>query len=468
MKFFNILSAIIITFLSAETRAQDEVPTLTGKVNISIKEGTFTCDMTLSNIPAVKDYFIRLNSGMNILYFRNLKPKDFLIGYERSLQDTTSTGESSAYYFPGNDNKGKFLPQSLRVRYTGKFPVATDTIENVSRDDWKGNIAFNGYSVRTDAAQTAWYPLLYDIEKDKLYDEVKYDIELHCDDCSTLYVNGNLPVKGKKASFKSDVPKELSLYCGDFDFKKSGGTYILNPDLSDEQFNQFCNLTNSYQNYYEEKLKIPFGGAVTFVSTTPTSARNSWLFVSYPTIFSIGHGENGLKSLFNPKIQNWYRPFIAHELGHYYFGTYKVFNSALGDMMSEGFTEYLSFQVTRDILGNEIYQKKIKDKLKELEEFKPVAFSKVNSRADYKDRELYVYYYAPLMFTAIEKEIGRDKMWKWLETLLKTKTDFTNYKFLSQSLEKAIQNKSQFEAIKSKYFESDNSLKNIQSALKKD
>lgn len=466
MKSYNILSTIFVLF-SSVTNAQEEVPTLNGKVNISIQEGTFTCDMTLSNIPATKDYFIRLNSGMNILHFRSLKPNDFLLGYDKSFQDSTSTGESSAYFFPGDKGKGKFLPNSIRIRYTGKFPVANDTIENVSRDDWKGNIAFNGYSVRTDASQTAWYPMLYDIEKDKLYNEVKYDIELECKDCETLYINGNLPVTGTKSKFKSDTPKELSLYCGNFGFKKSGGTYILNSDLSDEQFIQFCDLTNSFQKYYEKKIGIPFGGAVTFVNTTPTSAKNAWLFVTYPTIFSIGHGENGLKSLFNPKIQNWYRPFIAHELGHYYFGTYKVFNSALGDMMSEGFTEYLSLQVTRDILGNDIYEKKLNEKLKDLEDFKPIAFYKVKSKADYKDRELYVYYYAPLLFTAIEKEIGREKMWQWLATLLREKTDFTNYDFLIRSLQSTIENKSQLEKIKSKYFESDASLKNLELALKK-
>lgn len=467
MKHFKTLFATILLFCFSEMNAQETIPTLSGKVSISIKEGTFVCDLTLSDIPQVKDYFIRLNSGMNLLHFKSLKPKEFLLGYDKSFGDSTSTGEASAYFFPGNNGKGKFLPQSIRIRYTGKFPVATDTIDNVSRDDWKGNIAFNGYSVRTDASQTAWYPMLYDIEKDKLYNEVKYDIELECSDCSTLYVNGNLPVKAKKANFKSDTPKELSLYCGDFDFKNLGGTYILNPDFSDAEFKQFCEITNSYQKYYEKKLGIPFGGAVTFVNTTPTSAKNGWLYVTYPTIFNIGHGENGLKSLFNPKIQNWFRPFIAHELGHYYFGTYKVFNSPLGDMMSEGFTEYLSLQVTRDILGNEVYQKKMSDKLKELEDFEPVSFAKVNSKADYKDREIYVYYYAPLMFTAIEKEIGKEKMWKWMATILKTKTDFTDYKFLAQSLETALQNKSQSEAIRSKYFDSGESLKNILSVLKK-
>lgn len=466
MKILKIIYALIVVLFISNANAQGEIPKLSGKVTISVKEGTFDCDLTLSNIPPLKDYFLRLNSGMNVLNFHSLKPKDFLIGYDKSLKDTTATGEANAYFFPDNTGKGKFLPNEIRMKYTGKFPVATDTIENYSKSDWKGNIAFNGYSVRTDGRQTAWYPVLYDVQKDREYSEIKYDIELACSDCTTLYVNGNLPVKATQSRFKSDVPNEISLYCGNFDFKNRGGTYILNPNLNDDQFTEFCNLTNSYKNYYEKKLRIPFGGAVTFVNTTPTSARNAWLFVSYPTIFSIGHGENGLKSLFNPKIQNWYRPFIAHEIGHYYFGTYKVFNSELGDMMSEGFTEYLSLQVTRDILGEAIYQKKMQDKLKELQGFDATAFSKVNSKNDYKDRELYVYYYAPLIFTAIEKEIGKPKMWKWLETLLKEKADFTNYAFLLKSLETTLQNKSQLETIKSKYFESDASVKNIESAFK--
>lgn len=466
MKLLKIIYALLLFLSFSFAKAQDEVPTLSGKVAISIKEGTFTCDMTLSNIPEIKDYFIRLNSGMNILHFRSLKPNDFLIAYDKSMNDTTSTGESNAYFFPDNNRKGKFLPKTIRIKYTGKFPVATDTIENCSRQDWKGNIAFNGYSVRTDGYQSAWYPVLYDIVKDKAYDEVKYDVELQCSDCTTLYVNGNLPVKGTQSRFKSDVPKELSLFCGDYDFKNLGGTYILNPDINEQQFKEFCGLTNSFQKYYEKNIGIPFNQAVTFVQTTPTSAKDGWLFVSYPTIMSIGYGENGLRSLFNPKIQNWYKPFIAHEIGHYYFGTYKVFNSELGDMMSEGFTEYLSFQVTRDLLGKEIYQKKITDKLKDLEGFEAVPFSKVTSKRDYKDRELYVYYYAPLIFTAIEKEIGQQKMWKWLETLLKTKADFTNYSFLVQSLETTLKNKSQLESIKAKYFESDDSLKNIRLAIK--
>ena len=75
-------------------------------------------------------------------------------------------------------------------------------------------------------------------------------------------------------------------------------------------------------------------------------------------------------------------------------------------------------------------------------------------------REIYVYYYAPIIFTAIEKEIGEAKMWKWLNAILQTKTDFTNYAFLEQTLSATIQDNNKLELIKSKYFNSDKAIEN--------
>jgi hypothetical protein len=152
--------------------AQENTPTLKGKVKISILEGTFECDLTIANIPKIQDYVIRLNSGMNLLHIKSKKPNEFVLGYRKSDKDSTSTGESSAYYFADNTGKGKFLPQELQFRYVGKFPVANDTIQNYTRQDWKGNIAFNGLSVRTDGRQSAWYPYLYDAKKDVSYEEM--------------------------------------------------------------------------------------------------------------------------------------------------------------------------------------------------------------------------------------------------------------------------------------------------------
>src|SRR5690606_14550439 len=239
--------ALVLTLIISSTQifAQEKEPLITGKVTISIKDGTFDCDLTLSDIPFIQDYYIRLNSGMNILHFRSKKPNDFLIYANKSQTDSTSTGESLAYYFAGNE--GKFLPKSLQIKYVGKFPVAKDTIENYSRKDWKGNIAFNHNSVRTDGVQSAWYPILYDIEKDKTFEKVRYDIEIVCEDCQTIYANGNLPMRNKSAHFKSEIPQELALFCGDFDFSNIDETYILNSDFNKEQISEFSTLISSYK-----------------------------------------------------------------------------------------------------------------------------------------------------------------------------------------------------------------------------
>jgi hypothetical protein len=84
-------------------------------------------------------------------------------------------------------------------------------------------------------------------------------------------------------------------------------------------------------------MDIKFTEPPIFINTTPTAPKYGWLFVSYPTIMGIGYGNDGIGALFDKK-KDWYKQYIAHELGHYYFGTYKVLNSELGDMMSEGFT----------------------------------------------------------------------------------------------------------------------------------
>ncbi len=156
---------------------------------------------------------------------------------------------------------------------------------------------------------------------------------------------------------------------------------------------------------------------------------------------------------------------MAHELGHYYFGTLKVFNAELGDMMSEGFAEYLSLQVARELVSDSIYKKKIADKIKALKDFPAVAMADVKSKTDYMDRELYVYYYAPLIFTAIEKEIGLPKMWQWIKTIIETKTAFTNYSFLLQTLSAVVQDDNKMELIKSKYLSSRKTVENAAAVI---
>lgn len=457
MKKLYLIKVIFFTFLPfASLSAQESSPLLTGKVEISIKEGTFDCDLTLSHIPELKDYFIRINSGMNMLHMKSKNPNNFLLRFHKSRADSLSSPESTAYFF--KNDTAKFLPKVIQFKYVGKFPVVTDTVENYSQKDWKGNIAFNQNSVRSDGRQSAWYPVLYDIENDKILHELRYDITISCKDCSTLYINGNAPVKAQTHNFKSKTSQELTLFCGNYDYSNVDNTFILNADLNEDEIQDFSQLVNSYKNFYSKKLQIPFEQPISFVQTTPTSKKDAWMFVSYPTIMNIGW-KTGLKNMVDVKNQNWFRPFIAHELGHFYFGTYKTFNSELGDMMSEGFSEYLSLKLTEDIIGKATYQENISKKIKNLENYSAKPFVAINSSEDY-NRQLYVYNYAPIIFLAIEKEIGKKQMWEWLKTILETPTKFTDYHFLKYTLQITLNDDKKFNLLKIKYLESEKSLEN--------
>ncbi len=297
----SFLAGTIILILFFQTaKSQDSIPLLKGKVTISITRGTMDCDFTLSSLPRIEDYVIRINSGMNILYFKNMDAGN-LIYFDKSFSDTLSSGESNAYYFPNNKRNGKFLPHAIQFRYVGMYPVVKDTLKEYSVEDWKGNIAFNGYSVRTDGRQSAWYPVLYDVKRDLVYEKVRCDIEVVCADCNTIYVSGNLPVKGTTASFKNDVATQLTMFSGKYKVANVDGTYFLNPDINDKQLKEFGGMTNSFKKFYEEKTGIPYKDAITYIQTTPTSKYNAWMFVSYPTIVNIGYGKYGLISFFDKK-----------------------------------------------------------------------------------------------------------------------------------------------------------------------
>lgn len=467
MKILKMFFAFIILNLLTHTLviAQDSIPLLSGTVDLSIKKGTVKCNFILSNIPYIEDYYIRINSGMNILSFKNLASNK-LIYFEKSFSDSTSSGESSAYYFPGNKRKGKFLPKAIEFKYVGMFPVIFDTLKDYSVEDWKGNIAFNGYSIRTDGSQSAWYPVLYDVKKDIRYDKVKYDLKINCTDCNSLYLNGSNPIKGKNHNFKSEIAQQLTMFCGNYKIANVNGTYILNPSMSEKQIDIFGEVTNSYKNYYEQNLKIPYTQSITYIQTTPTSKYNAWMFVSYPTIVTIGHGKDGLLGFFDKKGGDWYKQYIAHELAHYYFGSIKRFNSSLGDMLNEGLSEYLSLKVTKNLISDSIYKNKIADKIKNLKKSTLRPFAKINSSSDYEDRNLYVYTYAPLIFLSVEKEIGDEKMWAWLRIIIETPTDFTDYNFLKTTLGAVLKDKTKYDLIISKYFETDNSIENMERQLR--
>jgi len=460
MKNYLLISSLS-AMASMSVMAQDTIPHVQGKVNISVQKGTIECDLTLSNMPRLNDYYLRLNAGMNVLYIKNAEAGMSPLRFERSSQDSLSSGESLAYYIPAFNKSGKYLPQAIQLKYVGMYPVITDSSSAV---DWRGNIAFNGSTLRADGIQSAWCPILYDVKTDTRHDKVTYDLDITCADCKVIYLNGSEPVTGTRAQLKSNVPQDPTLFAGNFEAVAVNGNYFLNPDATVEELTGLEKTLRSYQDYLAQKLAIPYQGKATYIRTTPVSKNNSWLFASYPTIVSVNWGD-GMKAFVSKTEGPGYLQYMAHELAHFYFGSYRNFNSELGDMLAEGFSEYLALHITRTLISDSMYRENIVDKARALRNLEAMPMSQIRSKNDYRNRELYVYYYAPLILLALEKELGEAKMWEWMKLLLQSPAVFTNYQLVEQTLEKVLHDKARLAILREKYFSSVRSLQNAIATL---
>lgn len=457
------VTIIALSFLAAISgHAQDSIPYITGTVHLSVAQGTIECDLTMQRHPFIEDYLIRINSGMNIRYFKSLDGGN-KIYYDRSVADSTGTDESNDYSFPADPKVGgKFLPKAIRFRYTGKYPIVRDTTMagEVSVIDWRGNIACNGYSIRADGLQSCWYPVLYDIKTKKRYERVKFDLDIDCPDCQVIYINGMAPVTGTHAHFHSDVPRELFLFAGNFPVVNSQGTYFLDPGLNESQLLSFTKMTTDIKRFYESRLGVPFTDPITYVQAGSTAPEHAFTFVAFPSIVNVSLSQYSLSSFGDPRKNTWLVETMSHELGHFYFGTLRSFNTFFDPVLDEGLAEFLALNVLQSQQADSIYQKTLARKIKALKDFKPLPFTRLRSEADFHDRELYVYYFTPIVFLAIQKEIGDKATWEWMRQLLQLPTRWTDYAFLEATLKKALGDDARLAALRAKYFDSDEALAN--------
>jgi hypothetical protein len=97
--------------------------------------------------------------------------------------------------------------------------------------------------------------------------------------------------------------------------------------------------------------------------------------------------------------------------------------------------------------------------LKETKDYIPKSMATIkNSEID----ETYRYYYIPLLVTALEKEIGKERVWNWLRTVVKSdKLVKTDYEFFKSSLIKSGIKESEFKKIEENYIMSEKAKENI-------
>jgi hypothetical protein len=448
-----------------------QTPHLTGNIFVSVSKGTIRCNLTLSNIPMVKDYCIRLNTGLNIEYLRDSADRT---NYSYSKHYDDKKSDESFEYVIEKEDSGKASPSTIIFSYTGAFPVVKDT--NKILRDWKGNIACNGNTILA-SEQSAWYPIIYDRKNDLTIDKYTYNLTVTCDDGKAIYVNGSSPKYGKTNTFKSAKPVALLLFSGNYGFEQLNNIHFINTGLTKEKLSLLSKKTNDITNFYQHKLGIPYGDKVTYLASSTTSKGTAFLFVTYPSVMIVGAKEWNINNLFDsrkPVIDTNWGAYISHELAHYYFGTLFTPNSDLRFPFLEGFTEYLSLQYIRYSLGEKYYHLKQDEYSKSVTQFKekiPPLSQLTNDELTTSNNrsmgEMYRYRYFPLLLTAIEKEIGADAMWKWISVIIKDKNATTNYAYFKKSLLQSGVNESTLNSIEEKFITSKAAVENVLAAIEK-
>jgi len=427
-----------------------QAPHLTGTIDISIKNRTLACNLSYDQIP--EGYEILLNQAFKNPSFstENKKIK-------------TKKKSNLAHYVDAFQYE---LPQGLNGKVQLVYNYSeTEAIKNKEiAPDWKGNLAFNYQSIRA-SEQTAWYPIWYSDTEDKKITDVSYDLEITCSDCKSIYLNGSLPKDGQYGRLSSKKPVPLLLFAGLFDFDVINNIALVNSPLESEEDVQVISYLNEVKSYYERKMQMRLEKDLTLLSSEPTTADNAWLFATYPTIAIIGIENYGMKGLFkNGDIDEARMSSLAHEVGHYYIGNVFQPRGPLFWVLLEGLTEYVSLQANREIFGEDFYQQFLLKYKSQVQGLPFLHLSDINHQDEISG--LYRYAYVPLLLTAIEREIGEDMMWQWIQHLLSYKDKaYTDYAFFKRSFIESGMTERLYTDLESKFINGPKTGVNINSAV---
>lgn len=403
------------------------VPHIAGKLTVNMKAGTIYADLKLSNLPALDTAFrIRLHHGMNIKFMED--SAGFIRFNSKSLGDVMD-------YRPYRSQRYLVSPKIIRVSYTGAFPIYMDTMNLV---DYKSIIALNGETLRA-SEESKWYPVIYDTKNDREIEKLTYDISVDCQDCKTIYINGTSAKPGPTANFKSTTPRALLLFMGNYNKQEFPGSDFLNAKMPEDIAAAFDHQITGIKTFYEKKLSVPYKEKIVFLEHKAIQAygpNQSWGFVTFPTIAVAGLPFSKTIDPKTGKLNHFVRfSFYAHELAHYYFGTFFVPNSTLRDFFIESTAEYLSIKAAEHEYGKDSTKSTIKFKKGLLKENKVIPLSQFSDKDEMDDA--YRYAYGPLVLLALEKKVGEEKVYRILQNALKNKDQNSDYTFLTKIVKEA-------------------------------
>ncbi|RYY56583.1 MAG: hypothetical protein EOO09_06000 [Chitinophagaceae bacterium] len=387
-------------------------PHIGGTVRLDTRQGLIECDFRLSGLPALSEYRILLNHGMNIQYFRDDSLRQI---YYDGWYGGRMKGEALEYVLMKNDRDTlRPLPSSFRIRYRGAFPVYNDTL-NIF--DFKGLIAFNGKTVRA-TEQSKWYPVIYDVKADRLVDTYTYSIRVESANSKTIYLNGSAPVQQSGKTLVSNTPRALFLFAGDYGFIRSGKDYLLNVPAGKSIADKIFAELNRIKVFHAKNLGITYNEGVYLINHEAVKKYRdgqSWGFTVFPS-FAYAHLDFTKLVDSNGKFNNDNLAFFAHELSHYYFGG-NVISGNLQWFWLESTTEYLSLKAA-EALADTAYYNGVLAKYSSFarnQQYKPL--SRIVSPGEIDEN--YRYVYGPLIWICYEKTFGLDATYKTLAGLVR-------------------------------------------------
>ncbi len=409
-----LLTMLMAAFVASAAHAQSAAH-LDGQVETDPATGLLRGDICLSKLPGQQAYSFLLNRGLNIREVRDHasgKPLKYA-GYDNA----TNTGDATRYTIEGGVGAGGFC-----VSYVGAYPVYRIDAGEHSEDDWKGQIAFDGRSVRA-ADQTRFYPVAINAATGAPLDTVSYKLDVTCPGCKAIFVNGSAPKAGPKATFSSDRPRQLMLYAGDFPYTSVGGVHFVGANISPTDADAIRSGIEAVADAHAAYLGVPYKDEpvyLTFaaVSRTRKLGKTSWMFVNWPTIAMDGRvpfsqliRETEGRRVFVPDR------FIAHEMAHYYFGAIFVPRGPLQWFLHESTAEFLALKVHRAFAGENAYASVVRTHFQ-----KAVTISAVTPLDKVREPEQigsdYRYYLGPLLLIALEQYAGESVVRKTLSSLI--------------------------------------------------
>ncbi len=408
----TVVAALLAPAISqAAPPAQAATPLTTGSVRLDIASGRVEGDVCVSARPAESMGSFVLNAGLNVA---------------RVTDGDGAPLDFKGWYDPGVDGEARVYtvakpPATLCVQYVGAFPVYA---RHDAPTDFKGLIAFNGDSARF-TEQSAWLPQAFDPKARVRSSESRYDLQVDCAGCRFLYLNGSPAIEGAQGRFHSEKARPILLFGGSGPITCTAQVTILNETLPTAKVDALSSTVQKIADVHSRYMGVPLADRPTFLRMVTLNQierdreGSEWGFATWPTIAMSGSIGNVADSLLTGGEKAERRvQYIAHEMGHYYFGTLNRPQGPYFWVLLESSAEFLSIKALREISGDAAADRHIARLQSAIDKTdKPLpAFDAIDGSSDLG--ELYRYGYGPLLLISLEKQVGEVKMQAFMRGLL--------------------------------------------------